>query len=631
MYINYYRIIIVLSICVALSSAQVTKASGLTQTEQWFSLANNNLPSAIASRDAIYRNDFIYLIGGRGSSGEPVATIYRAQVKRGVEFTENWISIGTLPRPLYSHTVVASDNYVYVIGGWDGTRVRGEVLRAQFLNDGGLSPWSEVAPFPFPIRIQVHNASILNGFIYVLGGADNTGKLLDTVYYAKIEANGALGQWQQTTHLPHVVYLHSVVAYNSHLYIIGGLNDETLFAQVYKAPTNPDGTLGDWTETTPLPTARYYAAAVVRKGQIIVMGGRNNSSTFSDVHAATIDTNGNLGPWSDLEQLPAPRNRFAAVVGSLGQIYVMGGLDSATNIGAGNYRSEVYVLAEPPSANCGMAAAPSGWLAPGQLATYTVTCKAGPQWPIKNLVATHPLPNGVTLKDGSGKGCTINSQPITCNFGQLAPSQIISGSYQVQRPEIVAPPTPTPSASGLQIIKSAPYTVNAGQPIAYTLVVTNSKDNSAKGTFVLTDQLPIGQVITQSITATTTGQLAKEETITHMVQPDPTAVTSQSYTVVWTIPVTLAQNDVITAQVALIPPAQKTTNISYSVSSTDGAYTATGSLPVVTYAGPEKDGLLVTSKLTWKFDGQAAAQSGDFALNWPFMFYLPYLSKTSAN
>lgn len=606
-------------LCTTLSFILATAivAQPLSSASKWF--PTTALSSAIAGRDAIIHHQFVYLIGGKDGSGNPVTDVYRAQIVSGVTLGD-WVPISHLPYPLHSLAAVATDKYIYVIGGWDGSNAHAEVLRAEFTSNG-LGPWSTINNLQ--TRIQVHSAVILNNsLIYVLGGTDNNAVPLKTVYYTQIQADGSLGSWQPTINLPNALSRLSAAAYNNFIYIIGGYDGKNARNQIYRAHVSSNGHLEGWIEEKSAhPSSRYYSEVVARNGELIIMGGTDGTNTFNETWSTLIDPNGSLGDWKTQNPLLEPRYRFAAVLGDLGQIYAIGGLDSSNN-----YRNDVYVLADPPTATCSISAMPFGWLPPGKSATYTVACQAGRQWPVKNLVVTHALPQEVKLIPGSGNGCTIDSQPITCTFSQLAPGQMASKSYQVRRPANAAS-TPAPSASGLQITKSGDYVVEPGQPIHYTLVVTNSNAAKAKGPFILTDQLPIGQVITKEITATTTGQLGQGQEITHALQPDPEPTTPapQSYTITWRIPVTLAQNDVITAKIAIIPPTQTTTNANYRVQSADGVYTATGSIPVITYAGPTKDGLIIKSTLTWTFASQTASQSQAFVLNSPFTIYLPLI------
>ena len=122
-----------------------------------------------------------------------------------------------------------------------------------------------------------------NGTIYVLGGLDKNGAATSTIYQASLNADGSIptptvaGTWTAlATPLPQALFAHGAVIFHGHLYVAGG-NDSagTPVAKVYSAPLNSDGTLGAWTTLADLPDKRAYHQFVTAAGNLYILGGDN--------------------------------------------------------------------------------------------------------------------------------------------------------------------------------------------------------------------------------------------------------------------------------------------------------------------------------------------------------------------
>jgi hypothetical protein len=170
--------------------------------------------------------------------------------------------------------------------------------------------------------------------IYSIGGADNNGAPVSTVYRATIGAG--VGAWTATTPLPGTVAFHAAVVAtpaNSRitstgfLYVIGGATDiaGSPSPTIYRGTLALDGSVSAWTTVSPLPVPLYSAGAVIFHGDLYLFGGATTGNTpVATVYRARLNTAGGLGAWQPQPSLPYRRAHFG--FGTFGSyLYTFGG------------------------------------------------------------------------------------------------------------------------------------------------------------------------------------------------------------------------------------------------------------------------------------------------------------------
>lgn len=175
-------------------------------------------------------------------------------------------------------------NLVWVTGGADGAGTAMDAVVFSEVGAGGeLGAYTNSTPLPAPRAF--HGAALATpfnalidtlvaGHVYAIGGIDENGDPTATVYTAAVGKDRALTAWTETTSLPEPLHSMGVTIYRSWLYVVGGASTGNApTASVYRARINMDGSLGEWEGQAPLPYPRAYAPLVVFAGALYVLGG----------------------------------------------------------------------------------------------------------------------------------------------------------------------------------------------------------------------------------------------------------------------------------------------------------------------------------------------------------------------
>ena len=296
---------------------------------QW--TQTTSLPARYAEHTLVYSSGFLYQAGGVSYElGTDAVSVLYAQVhSNGTVGT--WNAATPLPEAVYDHAGVAANGFLYVLGGVHYTPASGDVLSdtvyySKINPDGSLGAWQTANHLPY--APQFCSATAWNGRIYVIGGWGSTGPTVggftNAVYSAAIQTNGSLSSWVAQTPLPNATSSHTSVA-NGFLYVISGLiaGGSQITSNVYCSKINGDGTLAGWIQTTPLPYAVANFGGVAANGRIFTMGGWNGSSPVSVFSSATVNGDGSLGAWSAGIPMPQPLY-YHAVAASDSHIFVSG-------------------------------------------------------------------------------------------------------------------------------------------------------------------------------------------------------------------------------------------------------------------------------------------------------------------
>lgn len=222
---------------------------------------------------------------------------------------------------------------------------------------GACAGWCNETDYNLPEPRVNHSMVAYNGYLYVIGGEDDSGTRQSTIYIAKIGANGEPQLWHPTdTDKDNWVYWYednldgniaksylSAVAYNNRMYIVGGQTDVSPggVTTVEMADILPSGTLSNWTttgmQTLPSGAGTHMADAVIYNDVLYTIGGFEGAQTSSSnmrstVYYSKLNTDGTMNPWQSTSGFTTARANFGGVSSYIWGAYIyMGGGCSAVN------------------------------------------------------------------------------------------------------------------------------------------------------------------------------------------------------------------------------------------------------------------------------------------------------------
>jgi hypothetical protein len=303
-----------------------------------------SLPDPYVGQSLVYATNYLYQAGGSSDiNGYPDGTnVFYAQVHSDGTIGA-WTNTTSLPVAVFTHAGVAANGFVYVLGGQiytpaDGVYTSSNVYYAKINSDASLGSWQ--AANPLPDTLYALSASVWNNRIYVVGGADDN-HLQNTVYSATIQNDGSLSAWTTQTPMPVAIFTQAEAA-NGFLYVLGGtINGGAVVVNtVYYSKINADGSLAGWNQTSPLPQSESLFGVVAADGFIFSIGGWNGTSPTSSFYIAAVKGDGSLGSWSSGTSLTLPLYS-EGVAASGSYIFITGGASTLVN------SSAVYSMSLP--------------------------------------------------------------------------------------------------------------------------------------------------------------------------------------------------------------------------------------------------------------------------------------------
>jgi hypothetical protein len=179
-----------------------------------------------------------------------LALLVSIELVRSVAMAQNgqWQTLTPLPDGYQEHILVYADGFLYNIGGVSATQAENNgtnVYYSKVYTSGTIGPWNLTTPLPAVVFDAAGIAD--DGFIYVLGGNSYTDAEGDfptnAVYYARINPDGSLSNWQTANPLPQSIFFFGIAVWNHIIYTTGGTTDINVVSNVCSARVLADGSL----------------------------------------------------------------------------------------------------------------------------------------------------------------------------------------------------------------------------------------------------------------------------------------------------------------------------------------------------------------------------------------------------
>ena len=152
-----------------------------------------------------------------------------------------------------------------------------------------------------------HTAAVVDGKIYVVGGAIDDDEVGVVVTDRVDMYDPAADSWQQVAAVPTVRSSHAAAIVDGKIYVSGGLAESGQYSDALEAY---DPVADTWTTLASLSRAREHHASAVVNGKLYVFGGYSSSAGRMDlveVYSPASNT------WASAADLPLPIDEVVAV------------------------------------------------------------------------------------------------------------------------------------------------------------------------------------------------------------------------------------------------------------------------------------------------------------------------------
>ena len=260
---------------------------------------------------AVYKG-YMYVAGGTNAGGTNLNDVQYAPINANGTLG-TWNPTTSFPTARLSTAGTIANGYLYIAGGctsYDGlantcNTFANDVQYAPINANGTIGSWNSTTSFT-TARFG-HRVVAISGYLYVMGGCSAFSVLtcngyLNTVQYAPINANGTLGAWNTTTSFAGGRYDYGATIMNGFMYVLGGIRTGAITNNVQYAAINSNGTLGAWNDTKSFTTSSWGRGTTAYNGYLYVVGG-NGGSDLSEVQYAGQQAIPRVGRYSYLIDL----------------------------------------------------------------------------------------------------------------------------------------------------------------------------------------------------------------------------------------------------------------------------------------------------------------------------------------
>ena len=306
-------VLLLVATFVGSASSQGVAVYGESLGSQWN--ATTSYPTAILNSGCVVDSGYVYCVAGRTAvGGSGIDLVYYARLSSsGVG---QWASTTRYPTTMDVPSCSASLDYVYCIGGWNGSKITADVYYAR-LSSNGVSSWNSTAKYPFPVEDQ--SCTTDSDYIYCVGGFNGTSSTSASYYSRLLPSGGINGTWVPGGSYPAGIGYPDCVAASGYIYCIGGYNHGNT-NEAYYAPFSSNG-VGSWNQTTsyPGPTSGSSGEVCVVYSAYVYCSLHGGSSFYF----SQLSSKG-LGSWNSTTSYPM-NDQFQSCVAYSSSLYCIGG------------------------------------------------------------------------------------------------------------------------------------------------------------------------------------------------------------------------------------------------------------------------------------------------------------------
>ena len=301
---------------------------------------------------AVY-NGYLYIIGGdqgtadtdcNASSSSKCTDINYCPIKSDGSVGSCTQQVSGFTTGRSGHTSIVLNGFLYVIGGCTSGGCIAYANDIQYcpINSNGSTGTCTQQAAAFTTARYGHTSVVHNGNLYIAGGY--SGSLQNDIQFCPINSNGSAGTCtQQTSAFTTTRTFHASVVYNGYLYILGGHNNSTTYYNDIQRAIIGQGRPGPSTQqTTAFTTTRWGHTSVVHNGNVYIIGGSGSGTGCSaycdDIQFSSINSNGSLscpsgftcttGVFTQQTSAFTTARRFHGSIVNNGYLYIIGGEQS---------------------------------------------------------------------------------------------------------------------------------------------------------------------------------------------------------------------------------------------------------------------------------------------------------------
>lgn len=293
---------------------------------------SGSLPYSIASQVSFVFQDKLFNLNGATTS--VVQDSWFSYVNLD-GLLSGWIKIVSPDKPTYWAFGAQRQNSLYLLGGstFPPQSSTSDTWYSEINVNGTLKDW--IPLIPLKKRLAQGSSIIVGNFIYLVGGfTDSETDPNYSSYYARINEDGSLQEWKETTPTAVPAYGFTLLSDGDYLYAIG----LPLTQNTYRILVKLDGTLGDWEIQPALPRVAWRASVVKIGKKAITVGGYDSRyGIYDKIFTSDINSDGNLSEWSESTSSFPRKHCCAPAIVMDGRMYVIGGVDGM------NYVSDVWM------------------------------------------------------------------------------------------------------------------------------------------------------------------------------------------------------------------------------------------------------------------------------------------------